>query len=342
MNSKGHYTLLIFILFLTGCEKALIPENDVNLNLEDFEVAWQTTSERYPYFELKGVDWDALYMEYYPRAEAAKGDEIYTVLLELFAHLQDGHMYIENHGGRSMIPWVPTRRIKDMDSFNPTVIGTYFDQEIQVCGEKIMSYQVLPSNIGYLYVSTFSGEYGFGYIWEPFQLFQNTIGLIVDIRHNYGGNINNVDLLVRNFIDKPLPRNPYYYDHEQLDMDSIRPGGKYTYFNKVVLLVNGVSYSASEIATEIFKQQINQATVIGDTTGGGSLGYINESNNGDFRLPSGKLFHIGNLDVRKYNGLPYENIGIVPDIIVPQTEADIHAGRDKQLEYAIQYLLEEK
>jgi len=124
-----------------------------------------------------------------------------------------------------------------------------------------------------------------------------------------------------------------------LDLDSIQPYQNDQYFKPIVLLVNGVSFSASEITAETFKQKIPQATVIGDTTGGGSLGYLNASNNGDFRLPSGKLFHIGNLDVRKYNNEPYENIGIVPDIVIPQTEADILSGHDKQLEFAINFLL---
>lgn len=336
---------LVFIplaFFLGGCEKAIIPENSENFNLEDFEVAWQTTKDHYPYFELKQVDWDILYDEYYPLAASSQGDEIYTVLIDMFAHLEDGHMYLELEGGAQMIPWFPTRRVKDQYAFNPTVIGTYFDKEILLCGEGIMNYQILPSNIGYLSISTFSGKYNFSYLWEIFELFRNTTGLIVDIRHNYGGDIHNVDKLVRNFIASPIRRNPYYYDFEEMEMDSIQPGGKYTYSNAVVLLVNGVSFSASEITTEIFKQKITQATVIGDTTGGGSLGYLNPANNGDFRLPSGKLFHIGNLDVRKYNYVPFENIGIVPDIVIPQTETDILAGKDIQLEYAIQFILSEK
>lgn len=338
------YSLILFsTLFISGgCEKALIPENEANFNLEDFEVAWQTTKERYPYFALKQVDWDQLYLEYYPRAAAARGDEIYTVLLELFAHLRDGHMYLEVEGGANLIPWLPDRRRKDIHAFNPALIGQYFDKKLLLDPENIMNYQVLPQNIGYLNIVTFAGQYKFHGINTIFQAFSNTDGLIIDIRHNYGGDIHNVDKVVRNFIQSPIRRNPYFYNFEQLEMDSIQPGGTYTYTRPAVLLVNGVSYSASEICTEIFKEMIPQVTVIGDTTGGGSLGYLNATNNGDFLLPSGKLFHIGNLDVRKYDTVPFENIGIIPDILVPQTEADIQAGKDRQLEYAIEFLAGKK
>lgn len=331
--------ILLLSILTSGCEKAMINENPENENMDDFEVAWQVTKDHYPYFGLKGVDWDALYVEYYPRAAASRGDEIYQVLLEMFAQLKDGHMYLETMGGAQLTPWTPDRRIKDTYAFNPSLVGTYFDKELLTDEEEIMNYQILPQNIGYLYIRTFAGDYKFTSIREIFNFFRNTDGLIVDIRHNYGGDIHNVDRLAGNFISEPIPRNPFYHEYERLEMEDIEPYGNYTYTNPVVLLINGVSYSSSEITAEIFREMIPQATLIGDTTGGGSLGYLNKYKNGDFRLPSGKLIHIGNLDVRKYNDVPFEKIGILPDILLPQTEADIQAGHDRQLEYAIDFLL---
>ena len=50
------------------------------------------------------------------------------------------------------------------------------------------------------------------------------------------------------------------------------------------------------------------------------------------------MIHVGTLDSRRYDGLPWEWIGIAPDVRIEQTEVDIEAGRDKQLEYAIDML----
>ncbi len=338
MKSKIKY-VVIFTLFIfsIGCEKAIIPENKEDLNMEDFEMAWQITKDQYPYFDYKEIDWDELYETYHPQANASQGDEIYKVFLEMFAHLKDGHMYIEIEGGKQLIPWIPPRRIKDYYSFSPVLMGQYFESDLLLDDEEIFNYQTLPENIGYFNICTFDGKYKFSAVNDIFNYFKNTNGLIIDIRNNYGGDVHNVDKVVGHLIENPMPRNAYYYHYEQLEMDSIRPQGSYTYLNPIVLLVNGVSFSASEITTEIMKQ-IEQVTVIGDTTGGGSLGYLNKYANGDFRLPSGKLFHIGNLDVRKYNGMPFETVGVIPDILVPQTEADINSGHDLQLEYAIEYL----
>jgi len=81
-------------------------------------------------------------------------------------------------------------------------------------------------------------------------------------------------------------------------------------------------------------------TAVGDTTGGGSAGGNSEPPDAvaSFYLPSGKMIDIGTVDLRRYDGLPWEWLGVPPDIRVVQTEADINQGRDKQLEYAIDML----
>jgi len=104
-------------------------------------------------------------------------------------------------------------------------------------------------------------------------------------------------------------------------------------------LINGSTFSAGELCTEIMKQLPN-VTAVGDTTGGGSAGSQDNPPNarGEYYLPSGKMIYIGTIDLRRYDGLPWEWRGVPPDIRVVQTEADIKQGRDKQLEYAIEIL----
>jgi C-terminal processing protease CtpA/Prc len=113
-----------------------------------------------------------------------------------------------------------------------------------------------------------------------------------------------------------------------------QPAGPFQYTNPVVVLINGSTFSAGEFTTEILKQ-LPHVTAVGDTTGGGSVGGGDASL---YFLPSGKSIEIGFIDIRRYDGLPWEWLGVPPDIRVVQTEADILAGRDKQLEYAIDML----
>ena len=80
-------------------------------------------------------------------------------------------------------------------------------------------------------------------------------------------------------------------------------------------------------------KQVPTVTVVGDTTGGGSCG------GGDrFALPNASTISFGTYDYRRYDGQPWEWLGIAPDVRVVQTERDVDSGRDLQLEYALSML----
>jgi C-terminal processing protease CtpA/Prc len=70
---------------------------------------------------------------------------------------------------------------------------------------------------------------------------------------------------------------------------------------------------------------------------GGSSGSTSSAP-AEYTLPSGNTIFVGTTDWRRYDGLPYEWIGVPPDILVQQTREDIENGRDNQLEYAINML----
>ena len=168
---------------------------------------------------------------------------------------------------------------------------------------------------------------------------KNTKGLIIDIRQKRGGGYDNVEAVVSRFITEPLERPDFYCLGEKWDLPPFQPQGPFTYTNPVVVLINGSTFSAGELCTEIMKQLPN-VTAVGDTTGGGSAGSQDNPPNarGEYYLPSGKMIYIGTIDLRRYDGFPWEWLGVPPDIRVVQTEADIKQGRDMQLEYAIQLL----
>ena len=143
-----------------------------------------------------------------------------------------------------------------------------------------------------------------------------------------------MEAVVSRFISAPLEKPPFYWYGQLADLLPFQPAGSFTYTNPLVVLINGSTFSAGELCTEVLKQLPN-VTAVGDTTGGGSVGSGDE---GIYFLPSGKSMEIGFIDLRRYDGLPWEWLGVAPDIRVEQTEADILVGRDKQLEYAIDIL----
>ncbi len=327
---RYNFILIAFLLFLSGCSDLLVNGPDSNLNMDDFNSAWQIANKYYPFFKFKKINWDSLYTVYKPQAEAARGDEIYNVLYQMFRELKDGHIEILTEGGFPVMTYEWPRDI-DRKAFSSIVVSKYFSKPLILAGEDKFDYEITDNNIGYVYISTFSDGDGnwykdFGKIME---YFHNTKGIIVDVRNNDGGNSNSEDYIISRLIEKPI--KDIWYTYSVANSLIINPVDSPGYLKSVVVLINGASFSAAETFPELLRQSPN-VTLIGDTTGGG--GGINDF----YTLPSGKRLQIAFGYNIRFDGTMIEWNGVLPDILVTQTASDISNGHDKQLEYAINFL----
>jgi hypothetical protein len=334
MNKIFLFVIFLLIHVLFSCKDLIVTEPEENLNVADFEATWNRINNVYPYLAFKKINWDSIYTVYRLRAEDAHGDEFYLVLRDLLAELKDGHVYYRTKGGGEVYPYYPRRHFKDRHAYSPFVVRKYFDKELRLTESSSVEYEILPGNIGYAFLSDFHKTYLIDEFPSVLEYLKNTKGLILDIRQKRGGEYQNIEAVVTRFLTEPLERNDAYTYGEKWVLPPFQPSGSFQYTNPVVVLINGSTFSAGEFTTEILKQ-LPQVTAIGDTTGGGSVGGGDESL---YYLPSGKSIEIGFIDIRRYDGLPWEWLGIAPDIRVEQTETDILAGRDKQLEFAIEML----
>lgn len=330
---------IICILLLTGCDDVIVKPDSDNQNMEDFEAAWLRVNDVYPFLDFKHINWDSIHDVYLPRVEAARGDEFYLVLGDLLAELKDGHTYYQTKGGGQVYPFYPHRHFRDRHAYSPFVVRKYFNDELQLTPGESAEYGITPENIGYIFLSDFSGDDLSGHFPGIMQYLKDTRGIIIDIRQKRGGNYQTVLTLISWFLSSPLDPPKLYKLGELIEQSPIEPIGPSAYTKPVVVMVNGSTFSAGEVITEIFKQ-IPTVTVIGDTTGGGGVVSFGSppAAVGEYFLPSGKEIYIGTGYIERYDGLPYEWLGVTPDIRVVQTEEDIKAGRDLQLEYAINIL----
>ena len=325
---------LLLLSLILSCKDLIVTDPETNLNVQDFEAAWKRIRGVYPYLGFKKINWDSIYTTYRTRAENAKGDEFFLVIRDLLAELKDGHVYYRTKGGGEVYPYYPQRHFKDRHAYSPFVVRKYFDRELRLTESKSIEYEIIPGNIGYAFLSDFHKNYLTDEFPGVLEYLKNTKGLILDIRQKRGGDYKNIEAVITRFLTEPLERNDAYTYGEKWVLPPFQPSGLFQYTNPVVVLINGSTFSAGEFTTEILKQ-LPQVTAVGDTTGGGSVGGGDESL---FFIPSGKSIEIGFIDIRRYDGLPWEWLGIAPDVRVEQTEADILDGRDKQLEYAIDML----
>ncbi len=331
--------LLLFIIsaiLLTGCADMIVNPANSNLNVEDFNAAWERVNTIYPYLEFKKIDWDSLYIVYQPRAEQAQGDEIYSVLIDMLGELKDMHVSVGTEGGRLIETYHGPRWLKDKYSFDPIIVRNYFDKELKITGEGNIEYEIIPGNIGYIYIGSFNVANLKDPFYKALNYVKDTKALILDIRHNNGGSTQHVETIVNRFITSTLEKPKSYLLGALTPSTPFKPQGPFQYVNPVVVLINGVCVSAADYFPEVMKQ-ISTVTVVGDTTAGASAAAAIDVP-ARYELPSGKKIYVGTSDLRRYDGLPWEWIGVAPDILIEQTKEDLANGKDKQLEYAIKLL----
>ena len=329
--------LLVFLS--TGCENLIIKPSRSNLHVEDFEAIWHRVNDVYPFLDFKKINWDSIYSVYQPRVASAKGDNYYLLLNDMLAILKDGHLYYTLKGGSRIYPFYPKRYFRDRDTYNPFVVRKYFDKELRLTQSGSAEYEIMDGNIGYVFLSDFHEDYLANEFPGVMEYLRGTKGLIIDIRQRRGGSYENVLTVVRYFLSQPLDPPKLYMLGSLIDQSLIEPLPDFSYTNPVVVLINGSTFSAGELTTEILKQLPN-VTAVGDTTGGGGVVSSGSQSGaeGEFVLPSGMIVYIGTGFFERYDGLPFEWSGIAPDIQVNQTQKDISDGIDRPLEYALDLL----
>ena len=159
---------------------------------------------------------------------------------------------------------------------------------------------------------------------------QNPKGLILDLRYNGGGFLDTAIDVASQFVGDGVIMYEEYGDGNTITYEA-RSGGVATKVPMVVLINEG-SASASEIVAGAIQDR-GRGVLVGVTSyGKGSVQtfapLVNEQ--GAVRVTIARWLTPNN---RQING-----VGLEPDYLVEFTEADIEAGKDVQLEKAIELL----
>jgi carboxyl-terminal processing protease len=153
--------------------------------------------------------------------------------------------------------------------------------------------------------------------------------VIIDVRSNPGGYLTTSVEVASQFIKSGVVAYELARDGKRTPIPVIS-GGIATDW-KIVVLINKGSASASEIL----------AGAIQDTGRGilvGEVSYGKGSVQQDFPLSDGSAVHITVANWLTPNGRNINGVGLTPDITVTLTADDAKAGRDPQLDRAVQYL----
>ena len=149
--------------------------------------------------------------------------------------------------------------------------------------------------------------------------------LVLDVRNNGGGNIH------QQLLDA-LASKPFIAFEPRGVPRQVQPALRWG--KPVVLLINERSFSDAEVFPYGFKQ-LKLGKVVGVATAGGVIG------TNDITLSDGSKFRIPRVGWFGLNGENLEHLGVKPDVTVEETAEDRLAGRDPQLDKAIEVILSE-
>ena len=190
-------------------------------------------------------------------------------------------------------------------------------------GNRLEVEEKSENQIGYLHLRAM-GSNDINQFYREFYPVFNKAGLIVDVRYNFGGNIDSF------ILEKLLRKAWMYWKGRSGEPYWNMP---YAFRGYIVVLVNENTYSDGEAFADGFKK-LKLGTTIGTRTWGGEI-WLNSGN----RLSDNGLARAPMIGVYGDNGKwLIEGHGFEPDIEVDNLPHATFKGQDAQLEAAIKYL----
>ncbi|MFN5341426.1 MAG: S41 family peptidase [Roseiflexaceae bacterium] len=355
---------------------------DRNMRERLFETVWSTIADHYVYRDFRGVDWQATYDIYKPKALAATSpQQFYGVIREMIQLLNDDHSRLDDpqqvarntavHNGRAeyagigimirelrtglMITRIAQGGPAEQAGLRPNDIITVVDgtpitstyeladgdygsiirgpvgstvsiEYIRGAGTPqrvIVTRAVIPGdafpeavaerladNLILLTIDTFDRDQLASIVREALVGAQGTApvdGLIIDIRENGGGSIEDMLAVIALFHDggsigSQIDRNNSY----QLNVPQRRIVAPFDTV-PIILLTSTNTASAAEMFSAGMRH-LRNAQIIGETTAG------NSENMFPYDLEDGSVLWVAELLYQRPDGTYIEDVGVIPDI----------------------------
>ncbi|MEC8569433.1 MAG: S41 family peptidase, partial [Planctomycetota bacterium] len=187
--------------------------------------------------------------------------------------------------------------------------------------------EISGGKIGYVHIRSMNGSSLERFRTEIDQ-FWNKNGMVIDIRYNGGGNID------QELIDI-LERKPYEYWNSRLGGRARGRRPRQAIAGPKVMLINWRSASDSEVTPQAFRD-LKLGRIVGNPTYGAVIA------TGSYSLMEGARIRTpGSLVVtydpkQEFNyGINLENFGVAPDVWVENTPEDEIKGFDRELKAAV-------
>lgn len=326
--------ILIIVSLLTGCRaKDEIPFS--TSPVDNIEALWQIIDTKYCYIEDKGINWAAIHYDYIAKAkEIEKGNQValFDLCASMLDSLRDGHVNLYS-------AFDVSRNTAWFDTFPAnfdTRLQAHYLHDYRIAGS--LNYCTIDEGrVGYVYYASFSNGFGVANLGAVFGMFKNCKGLIIDVRQNGGGSIENAYLLAAPFFTENQTIG--YWQHktgtghndfspmEPMTLDASLSPLKWD--KPVIVLCNRRSYSATNLFVSMMRYAAH-ATIVGGISGGGGGMPLS------YELPIGWMVRFSSVRMYDRDKMDIEQ-GVSPDVLVTMQSTD----KDDIIEKAIELINEE-
>jgi carboxyl-terminal processing protease len=336
-------TRLLALLVLLSLPAAAVGGRSTH-NLNDpeltFEHVWRSIDRNYGQFAVKNVDWAMLYRISRPQVTAKTTDEeLWDVLVTMLGTLNDAHVALSD--GNRRICGGSTEVLTHARDFSLDLVkARYLHGKSSSSRGGTFTSGWLTDRIGYLHMADLKGgneptaQAIDAFIGE----FASATALVIDARDNPGGDNQNDGIVASRFADRrrqcmqsQTRYGPKHSDLLPTEYRDVEPNGPIQFTRPVVLLTHRHTASGPEGLT-LAMRVLPHVTVVGDLTCGALSAQFPE------RLPNGWTLWVAFKVTRDHEGICWDGVGIPPDLRVLNTPAEIAAGTDRQLEFALRLL----
>ena len=334
-------------------------DKDPKDRLYNFDVFCKTFSEHYPFFALKGVQWEEQVQAQRARLkESCSEEELFDAMVTLIEPLEDSHVYLESADDDEYNGF----RHDDYDTDGEDAFlrrarrgwrileRTFFDSAPRSFANENVVFATLRNDIGYMRISGFS-DFGEGSFADQLVQWGSDLdqmlgadlnGLVIDLRVNFGGSDIFGLALASRLAQAPYPAYRKVARNDPLDaaaltapqLSQVEPKGP-GFAGSVVVLTSRFTISAGETFTQALMGRKPTVIRVGRSTQGVFSDVLSR------QLPNGWELGLPNELFLDERGRSFDGPGIEPDYSVPVFERpDLEVDRDPAMEKALELLSE--
>lgn len=317
-----------------------------------FDELWTTFYNRYPFFQLREVDWKKQYDSHRCRITNDTLDEqLFDIFCQMLEPLRDGHVELEGRvdGKKRVFTAEETprfyREFSDRDirrlleTTERTLVSHDFGSPKSTAAW--MLHYCRSARLGYLRIIELEGVARRKLIAALDDIardFADLDGFVIDIRDCPGGDDTTAISIINRFCDRKRVAfhrktkiGPGDDDFTALKTWHIEPEGENQFTGPIVLLTCDSVFSGGECFALAIRQ-LPHVTIVGDRTNG-IFSYQLEK-----RLPNGWQYCLSYQIYLSADMVCYEGKGVPPDIELLNRKADLETGTDPLIVRAVDLL----